>query len=53
MTLEMDQETFAARLDDGTAVVVDVREPHEYHATSIAGGTGAWIAAGRPVRSAA
>jgi rhodanese-related sulfurtransferase len=101
---EIDQHTFAARLAEGGALVVDVREPREYRpghvpgaqnlplsmlptrlpelpkdqqvyvicqagsrsaqatalmravgidATSVAGGTGAWIASGRPVETAA
>ena len=104
MIAEIDQNTFAARIADGTAVVLDVREAREYRpghvpgatnmplsllpallpevpkdrpiyvicqsggrsaqatelmravgidATSVAGGTGAWIEAGRPVETAA
>lgn len=104
MIPEIDQNTFAARIADGDAVVLDVREAREYRpghvpgaqnlplsvlparlpelskdqpvyvicqaggrsaqatalmravgidATSVAGGTGAWIEAGRPVETAA
>jgi rhodanese-related sulfurtransferase len=100
---EIDQDTFADRLADGNALVVDVREAREYRpghvpgaqnlplsvlpvrlselpkeqpvyvicqaggrsaqatalmravgvdATSVTGGTGAWIDAGRPVATA-
>jgi rhodanese-related sulfurtransferase len=101
---EIDQNTFATRLADGDALVIDVREAREYRpghvpgaqnlplsvlparlpelpkgqpvyvicqaggrsaqatelmravgidATSVTGGTGAWIEAGRPVETAA
>ncbi len=104
MIPEIDETTFAARLAEGDALVIDVREVHEYRpghvpgalnvplsvlaarlpevpkdrpvyvicrsgarsaqatalmrgvgidATNVAGGTGAWIEAGRPVETAA
>ena len=104
MIPEIDQNTFATRLDEGDALVLDVREAREYRpghvpgaqnlplsvlparlpelpkdrqiyvicqaggrsaqatelmravgidATSVAGGTGAWIEAGHPVETAA
>lgn len=104
MVPEIDQNAFAARLEEGDALVVDVREAREYRpghvpgarnvplsvlparlpelpkdrpvlvlcqaggrsaqatelmravgidATSVSGGTGAWIEAGRPVDTSA
>jgi rhodanese-related sulfurtransferase len=37
MVPEIDQTTFAARLAEGDAVVIDVREPHEFRPGHVPG----------------